>query len=236
LRRDDRHFANASIMTTPPSFRASFQDRREAGRELAQRLLDYKDRPDVVVFAVSQGGVPVAGEIARALGVPLDIFLVRKVIIPGYEGLVMGFVAREAYLVIKRAIERAAVPMTSFVAVASLEQEALDRQEAWYRDGRPALSGTGRCTILVDEGLTDGSLLPTAVDAMRRQGPARLVVAVPVTAPDVRDKLAQHIDEIVYNRTVDPASRFEFWFDDSTDVDDETVRQTLRKAAQRSAQ
>jgi len=216
-------------------FRTPYQDRREAGRELAQRLLQYKGRPDVVVLSVSRGGALIADAIAEVLEAPLDMFCIRTVGVPGYEGITMGTVARAAYLPDKAVIEHAGISMQTFLAAASAEQQELDRHEAFYRSGRPAQKITGRTVILVDEGLTNESHIPAAVEALHRHGAGGVVVAVPVTTPEARDKLSKQAHEVVSSHMIDAITGLEVWYEDASDVDDETVRVTLEHAAERCA-
>lgn len=216
-------------------FKAPYQDRREAGRELGQRLLAYKSRPDVIVLSVSPPGILVADGIAEALEVPLDVFCIRTVGVPGYEGVSMGTVARATCLPKVDVIEHAGLSLQSFLATAAAEQEELDRLEAFYRNGRAALNLAGRTVIVVDEGLTDESGLPEAIEALHRHGVAEIVIAVPVTTADLREKLSKQADEFVSSHTIDTEGGLEIWYEDAAEVDEETVRATLAQAVERLA-
>ena len=162
-----------------------FRDRREAGRRLAERLTAYANRPDVLVLALPRGGVPVAYEVARALGAPLDVFVVRKLGVPGYEELAMGAVATGGVCVLNhQLVERLGIPEQVINAVAARERQELARRERLYRGGRPPPDVRGRTVILVDDGLATGATMHAALEALRQQNPARIVVAVPVASPD----------------------------------------------------
>src|SRR5438046_3967482 len=161
-----------------------FEDRRDAGRQLARKLAAYADRGDLLVLALPRGGVPVAAEVARALHAPLDVFLVRKLGVPGHEELAMGAVATGEVRVLNlEVVESLQIPPQIIEAVTAREHAELARREAVYRDGRPAPDVRGRVAILVDDGLATGSTMRAAIAALRLQGPARIVVAVPTAAP-----------------------------------------------------
>ena len=163
-----------------------FRDRAEAGRLLAERLREYAGRDDVVVLGLPRGGVPVAYEVARALGAPLDVFLVRKLGVPGHEELAMGAIATGGVAVLnKEVVERSDIPAEWIEAIAARERRELERRERAYRGDRPPPRSRGRTVILVDDGLATGSTMRAAVQAVRPDEPARIVVAVPVAAPDV---------------------------------------------------
>ncbi|HEX9149520.1 MAG TPA: phosphoribosyltransferase family protein, partial [Thermoanaerobaculia bacterium] len=160
-----------------------FRDRAEAGRRLAERLRHYAGRPDVVVLALPRGGVPVASEVARELGAPLDVFLVRKLGFPGQEELAMGAIASGGSRVLNRSLlRRLHVPEETVNAVAAREFCEIERRERAYRGTRPPRPVRGRTVILVDDGLATGATMHAAAAALRGQDPARIVVAVPVAA------------------------------------------------------
>src|SRR3981189_3300656 len=155
-----------------------FRDRRDAGRVLAEKLTAYANRPDVLVLALPRGGVPVGYEVARALGAPLDVFVVRKLGVPGYEELAMGAVAPGGVLVLNdQLVERLGVPRHIIDAVAARERQELARRERLYRSGRPPLDVRGRTVILVDDGLATGATMHAAIHAARQEDPARRVRA-----------------------------------------------------------
>src|SRR3979409_417664 len=161
-----------------------FRNRHEAGRSLAEKLTAYANRPDVLVLALPRGGVPVAYEVARALGAPLDVFVVRKLGVPGYEELAMGAVATGGVRVLNdQLIERLSIPDHMMSAVTARERQELARRERLYRGGRPPPDMSGRSVILVDDGLATGATMKAAIQALRPQHPARIVVAVPTASP-----------------------------------------------------
>src|SRR5437016_12635451 len=161
-----------------------FRDRREAGRVLAGLLGRYRDRDGVIVLALPRGGVPVAYEVAAALGAPWDVFLVRKLGAPGQEELAMGAIASGDVVVLNDEVIKALrVPPDVVEDKIASERQELARRESLYRGDRPPLEVQGRTVILIDDGLATGSTMRAAVTALRRQQPARIVVAVPIGAP-----------------------------------------------------
>src|SRR5215211_406394 len=176
---------------------AVFQDRTEAGRVLADRLTKYTGSPDVVVLALPRGGVPVGFRVARSLGVPLDVLSVRKLGVPGREELAMGAIASDGTRVVNRRVMRElGIAEDTLQAVAAAEHQELERRERTYRDQRPPPELTGKVVIVVD-GLATGATMWAAVAAIRRQQPARVVVAVPVAAASTCQQLQQAADEVV---------------------------------------
>jgi len=165
-----------------------FRDRREAGRLLAQKLAAYANRPDVLVLALPRGGVPVAYEVARALGAPLDVFVVRKLGVPGYEELAMGAVATGGARVLNEQIVRDLhIPEYVIDRIEAEQREELARRERVYRGGRPPLQVSGRTAIVADDGLATGATMRAAVKALRQLQPERIIVAVPTAfARDLR--------------------------------------------------
>jgi predicted phosphoribosyltransferase len=205
-----------------------FRDRLEAGRRLAEKLSDYAGKPDVVVLALPRGGVPVAAEVARALDAPLDIFLVRKLGLPGQEELAMGAIASGGSRVLNTSLlRRLHVPPETVDAVAMRESRELDRRERAYRGPHAPPAVRGRTVILVDDGLATGASMHAAVAALRAQEPARIVVAVPVGAPSTCEDLRQIADEIVCAETPEPFAAVGQWYDDFSQTTDEEVRQLL---------
>src|SRR4051812_18954814 len=175
-----------------------FADRREAGRELATRLRVYRGRRDVVVLALPRGGVPVAFEIAEALDAPLDIFVVRKLGMPGHSEYAIGAIASGGVRVLsEEAIRWYGIPASAIEAVAANELAELERREREYRAGRPLTPLRNRIVILVDDGLATGSTMRAAVEAVRAYAPAKVVVAVPVGAPSTCAEFADVADETV---------------------------------------
>jgi predicted phosphoribosyltransferase len=205
-----------------------FRDRTDAGRLLAGELTRYADRRDVVVLALPRGGVPVAAEVARALHAPLDVFLVRKLGVPGHEELAMGAIATGGVRVLNDEVVAALeIPEQVIDEVAAEEQRELERRGCLYRGDRPPLPVRDRTVILVDDGLATGSTMRAAVAALRRQGPRRIVVAVPVGAHDTCAELADEADEVVCARTPRPFRAVGLWYDDFSQTTDEEVRSLL---------
>jgi predicted phosphoribosyltransferase len=216
----------------------SFRDRVEAGRALAAELPEYADRPDVLILALPRGGVPVAYEVARALHAPLDVFLVRKLGVPGREELAMGALASGGRVVLNReVVEGLRVPQDIIEYVIQSESEELRRRERLYRDDRPAPDVQGRTIILIDDGLATGSSMRAAVAALRQGGPARIVVAVPVAAGSTCDELREEVEEVVCTLTPEPFHAVGLWYEDFSQTTDEEVRELLaREEGDRSAQ
>ena len=209
-----------------------FRDRREAGQVLADRLTAYAGRPDVLVLALPRGGVPVAYEVARALGAPLDVFLVRKLGVPGQEELAMGAVATGGVRVLNEQVVGAlGIPPSVIEAVAAWQQQELVRRERLYRGDRPPPDVRGRTVILVDDGLATGSTMRAALAALRRQQPARLVVAVPTAAPETCDELRAEADDVVCATTPEPFDSVGLWYEDFSQTSDAEVRELLERAA-----
>ena len=206
----------------------TFADRREAGTELAARLQAYKDRHDVVVLALPRGGVPVAYEVARALGAPLDVFLVRKLGVPGHPELAMGAIASGGVRVLNDDIVRWYGVPASIIDEGTVDERAeLERRELAYRDGREPLSLERRIVLLIDDGLATGSTMKAAVQAVRAHAPARIVVAVPVGAPDTCGQFADLAEEIICARTPEPFSAVGQGYRDFSQTTDEEVRELL---------
>jgi putative phosphoribosyl transferase len=213
-----------------------FADRREAGVELASKLRRYAGREDVVVLALPRSGVPVAFEVAEALGAVLDIFLVRKLGMPGQPEYAMGAIASGGVRVLNEHVVRAyGIPQQVIEAVAREQQQELERREREYREGSALTEFRGRTAILVDDGLATGSTMRAAVQAVRQHGPARVVVAVPVGAPSTCEEFADVTDETVCARTPEPFAAVGLWYRDFAQTTDEEVRALLRQHAVRRA-
>lgn len=208
-----------------------FLDRRDAGRVLASRLAAYTNRPDVLVLALPRGGVPVAYEVARALGAPLDVFLVRKLGVPGQEELAMGAVASGGVRVINDQIVRALrIPDYLIDMVAAKEQQELARRERVYRgDARPP-DVRGRTVILVDDGLATGASMQAAIAALRQHQPARIVVAVPTAAPETCQALRSEVDDVICAITPEPFYSVGLWYGDFSQTTDEEVKDLLARS------
>jgi putative phosphoribosyl transferase len=206
----------------------AFEDRREGGRRLAAHLSSYASRPDVVVLGLPRGGVPVAYEVAHALGVPLDVFLVRKLGVPGHEELAMGAIASGGIRVLNVDVVRAAgLDQRAIEAVAARELETLEQGERAYRGDRPPVAVRDRTVILVDDGLATGATMRAAIEALRDLGAAAIVVAVPTAPADTCDALRAEVDEVVCATTPDPFMAVGLWYRDFTPVSDEQVRELL---------
>jgi len=209
-----------------------FRDRHDAGRQLAARLTDYAGRDDVLVLALPRGGVPVGYEVARALGAPLDVFLVRKLGVPGREELAMGAIASGGIRVLNEDVVRAlGIPPAVIDQVAAEEEVELGRREREYRDARPAPDVAGRAVLLVDDGLATGSTMRAAVLALRERGPAEVVVAVPVGAPETCEAMNEVADATVCAHMPDQFAAVGLWYADFSQTTDEEVRQLLAAAA-----
>lgn len=207
-----------------------FRDRLEAGELLAKGLADYCDRDDVVVLGLPRGGVPVASAVARALAAPFDVFVVRKLGVPGHEELAMGAIASGGVRVVNDDVVSAlGIPATVIDSVARSEQVELDRREQLYRGNRAPLGLAGKTVILVDDGLATGSTMRAAVMAVRHQHPARVIVAVPVGARSTCDDLIREADDVVCVRTPDPFVAVGLWYRDFTPTSDGEVRSLLGK-------
>lgn len=208
-----------------------FRNRSEAGRIIAQRLKHYADRPDVLVLALPRGGVPVGYEVAKALHTPLDVFVVRKLGIPGHEELAMGAVATGGVRVVNDQVVRGlGIPEHVIHAVADWELQELERRERVYRGERPAPDVRGKTVILVDDGLATGSTMLAAVQALRKLGPARIVVAVPVASPETCELLTEYVDETVWGVTPEPFYAVGLWYRDFSQTSDDEVRELLESS------
>jgi predicted phosphoribosyltransferase len=205
-----------------------FRDRTEAGQVLAQKLAAYAKRPDVIVLALPRGGVPVAYEVARALDAPLDVFVVRKLGVPGHEELAMGAVATGGGRVLNEELVGAlAIPQHVIDAVAARQTQELIRRERLYRGGLPPLDVRGRTIILVDDGLATGATMLAAVAALQKHQPARIVVAVPTASSETCEKLRMKVDEVVCAMTPAPFCAVGYWYQDFSQTTDEEVRDLL---------
>ena len=209
-----------------------YADRYDAGRALGELLGAYANREDVLVLALPRGGVPVAFEVARALGgAPLDVFLVRKLGVPGHEELAMGAVATGGVRVVNDAVVRGEGVTAEEVEETTLRERAeLERRERAYRDDLPFPDLDGRTVLLVDDGLATGTTMRAAVLALRAMGPARIVVAVPVASPDTCAELRSEVDDIICAHTPDPFIAVGLWYQDFSQTSDDEVRDLLFQA------
>lgn len=212
--------------------RPLFRDRADAGRVLAAELAGYAGRTDVTVLALPRGGVPVAYEIARALGASLDVFLVRKLGLPGHEELAMGAIASGGIRLINDDVVRAyQVTDAEIEAVARTEQRELERRERAYRDGRSLPPLHDRTVILVDDGLATGATMRAAVLALRQEFPARIIVAVPVAAAETCDEFRSVVDDIICAETPSPFYAVGLWYENFAQTTDEEVHDILTATA-----
>ena len=212
-----------------------FRDRTDAGRQLAAKLALYAGRTDVRVLALPRGGVPVAFEVAKALRAPLDVFLVRKLGLPGHEELAIGAIASGGIRVLNEdVVRRFRVSDDVIDAVAAEEEKELDRRERLYRGDRPTTDVRDHTVILVDDGLATGATMRAAVVALRQQRPARIVVAVPVGAAETCAEFETEADDTVCAHTPKPFYGVGMWYDDFSQTTDEEVRELLERAAEDS--
>ena len=219
-------------MTTDPPVEPLFHDRADAGRVLAQRVAGYAGRSDVIVLALPRGGVPVAYEVARALGAPLDVFLVRKLGLPGREELAMGAIASGGIRLINEDVVRAYdVTDAEIDAVIREEEKELERREHRYRESRPPPLLHDRTVVLVDDGLATGATMHAAVLAVREEAPARIVVAVPVAAAETCDEFRAIVDDIICAETPAPFYAVGLWYENFAQTTDEEVHDLLTTIA-----
>lgn len=208
-----------------------FKDRTEAGQVLARKLAAYANHADVVVLALPRGGVPVAFEVATALNVPLDVFLVRKLGVPGQSELAMGAIASGGVRVLNQDIVRSLRLSDAVIdKVAAQEQQELERRERLYRDDRPIPLLHERTVIVVDDGLATGATMRAAIEAIGQQQPARIVVAVPISSLETCRDLAAQVDEIICLETPQPFCSVGLWYENFPQTTDEEVRNLLKLA------
>ena len=215
-----------------PQVSQQFRDRIEGGEVLAERLSQYRDRDDVVVLALPRGGVPVASKVAARLAAPFDIYVVRKLGVPGHEELAMGAIASGGVRLVNDAVVDAlGIPANVIDSVARREQLELERREQLYRGARAPIKLAGKVVILVDDGLATGSTMRAAVTAVKQQHPALVIVAVPVGAPSACDDLTREADHVVCVCTPDPFVAVGLWYRDFTPTSDREVRSLLGNLA-----
>jgi predicted phosphoribosyltransferase len=227
--------AVASNVHADPSMRL-FRDRRDAGRQLAERFDAYADRSDVVVLALPRGGVPVGYEIALRAGAPLDVLVVRKLGVPGHSELAMGAIASGGIEIVdQRIVTMLGISRELFEHVERHERAELARRERVFRDQRPALDVATKTVILVDDGLATGASMAAAIDALRTRDPARIIVAVPVAPPDTCESLGRRADAIVCLHTPPDMHAIGLWYEDFTQTTDDEVRALLDAVAREQA-
>jgi len=214
--------------------RTRFKDRGQAGQMLAVELARYADRDDVVVLGLPRGGVPVAAEVAEALRVPLDVLIVRKLGVPGWEELAMGAIASGGVRVINDQVVRAeGITEEMIDAAAARELKELRRRETGYRGHTGAPAVGGKTVILVDDGIATGATIKAAVQALRQQGPSHLVIAVPTAAPDSRAMLEPMVDEFVCLLTPADFRAVGQWYENFPQTPDDEVTRLLAEARKR---
>ena len=211
----------------------AFPNRTEAGRLLAEKLAKYADRDDVIVLGLPRGGVPVAFEVAQRLGAQLDVFIVRKLGVPGFEELAAGAIASGGVRVLNEDVTRAIPHADEMIEAVTVRETAeLERREQIYREGRPSPELRNRVVILVDDGLATGASMRAAIKALRQQGAAKIVVAVPVGPPDTCREIEQEADETICLSTPPFFQAVGQYYEDFSQTSDEDVRELLSQAAQ----
>lgn len=211
-----------------------FRDRSDAGRHLGDALkARYGNRPAVLVLGLPRGGVPVAYEVAKILNAPLDVFVVRKLGVPGHEELAMGAIAGGGAIVYNDDVVRnLEIPQYAIDRAIEREREELERRERVYRGDRPAPQIAGRTVILVDDGLATGASMQAAVEALRVQRPAAIVVAVPAAAGSTCARFRRLADDIVCVTTPEPFYAVSAWYDDFSQTADDEVFDLIDRATQ----
>jgi len=208
-----------------------FENRIEAGRFLARRLQEYKNRPDVLVLALPRGGVPVAYEVAENLNAPLDVLIVRKLGAPGHEELAVGAIASGGVYVLNRdVVNTLHLSDQHLQQIAAREQRELERREQAYRDGRQPAEVEGKTVILIDDGLATGATMWAAVEALRQRNPAKIIVAVPTAEADICRAFREIADDVVCGITPDPFIAVGLWYREFDQTTDDEVRTLLARA------
>lgn len=210
-----------------------YENRYDAGRRLALSLSDYAGRPDVTVLALPRGGVPVGFEIARALRVPLDVFVVRKLGVPGQPEFAMGAIASGGALVLdQQTISDLRIPRDAVERVIAKERAELVRREELFRGSRPPVDVSGRTVILVDDGLATGSTVQAAIAALRKEGPASIIVAAPVGSREACSAIGAVTDGCLCAMIPDRFYAVGLWYEDFSETTDAEVRQLLTRAGE----
>lgn len=214
----------------PQVYSQAFSDRVDAGRQLAAAMVDYRDRDDVLILALPRGGVPIAYQLATFLRVPFDVFVVRKLGLPGHEELAMGAIASGGVRVVNdEVVGPLGIPATVIDSVAVSEQIELERREHLYRGNRAPIGLANKTVIIVDDGLATGSTMRAAVVAAKQQQPARVIVAVPVGAPATCKELAREADDVVCLMMPEPFVAVGLWYKDFSPTSDHDVQRLLRR-------
>ena len=205
-----------------------FHDRTDAGRQLAERLSGYANRNDVVALGLPRGGVPVAYQVASRLAVPLDVFLVRKLGVPGHVELAMGAIAPGGIEVLNHGlIADLGISPATVAGIAAAERIELERRDRVFRGGRPFPELAGKTVIVIDDGLATGATMEAAVTALRRMNPAEIVVAVPVGARETCDRFARLADHVVCLATPASFDAVGLWYEDFSQTTDDEVKELL---------
>ncbi len=208
-----------------------YRNRQEAGKMLANKLKQYAYQPDVIVLALPRGGVPVAYEIATALSVPLDIFIVRKLGVPGHEELAMGAMAMDGTIIFNEAIlQELRISQTDIAQVTQMEKKELQRRELAYRGQRPFPVLQGKTIILVDDGIATGATMRAAITALRKQQPQKMIVAVPVADLSIYMEIGTLVDEIVAPLKPEYFHAVGAWYEDFAQTTDAEVHALLAKS------
>lgn len=209
-----------------------FQDRSDAGRFLAQKLAHHANDPSLIVLALPRGGVPVGFEVACKLSAPLDVFIVRKLGVPGYEELAMGAITSGGVRVLnEELIQRLSIPPSAIEATTREEEQELARSEKAFRGSREPARIDQHTIILVDDGLATGASMKAAVRALRQHNPAYITVAVPVGPRDTCDQFRTEVDELICGDTPEPSFSVGTWYSNFLPITDDEVRQLLDHAA-----
>ncbi|MGZ3608505.1 MAG: phosphoribosyltransferase [Ktedonobacteraceae bacterium] len=210
-----------------------FHDRKEAGKLLAAKLTAYANKQDVIVIALSRGGVPVGFEIAQALHVPLDVIVVQKLGVPGQEELAMGAIATGNVRILNNdVVQFLSIPNELIDKIALNEQHELERRERLYRGDRPAYDISGRTVILVDDGIATGATMHAAVAAIKQRQPSGIIIAVPTAAPSTCDEFAMEVDDLVCVIRPEPFIAVGYWYRQFSQTSDDEVRRLLERANQ----
>ncbi len=210
---------------------ALFEDRMDAGKKLAKELSKYANRSDVLILALPRGGVPVAFEVAKELNVKMDVFIVRKLGVPGNEELAMGAISSDNALVLNEDIVRSfQIPERVINMAAENELKELKRRERTYRGDRPKPEISGSTVILIDDGLATGATMRAATSAIKTKNPAKIVVAVPTGAPDTCELFKKEVDEVICIATPEPFYGVGAWYGNFSQTTDEEVCELLDKA------
>jgi predicted phosphoribosyltransferase len=209
-----------------------FKDRQDAGKRLADKLQAYANQQDVLVLALPRGGVPVAFEVAQKLRVPLDVFIVRKLGLPGFEELAIGAIASEGIIVPNTPlIQQLQISKSVFNDVVQREAKELARRETLYRRGRPPYKAEGKKIILIDDGLATGSSMKAAVLAIKKARPARIIVAVPIGPEETCEEFREEVDECICLVTPKPFIAVGSWYENFSQTTDEEVQSLLDVSA-----